>query len=252
MNHLHSVLCRHFGNRSGTVWSTFSRPPPFQIKARCSALICVGSSKPFSVWMKDNPSCSCLGYLQRSFTIPKLSLHSSRNLLQGNVDDVVHNNLEESDNEKDVKNRQERILNISLVNTTENEKNCGRKDQDQQIQVEKNSLDSESLNNSSTIAERVSVLGNAEYSAEGSFSETENSGSISQQKTVALTPGSVFLQQLTILGCSHHPSPLLVKAFSFPLISELGEFDKVALTTKRLPLEMGFLLRNLMKTLFYH
>lgn len=194
---MHSVLCRHFGNRSGTVWSTFSRPPPFQIKARCSALICVGSSKPFSVWTKDNPSCSCLGYLHRSFTIPtipKLSLHSSINLLQGNVDDhdVVHNNLEESDNEKDLKNRQERILNISLVNTKENEKNCGREDQDQQIQVEKNSLDSESLNNSSTIAERVSVLENADNSAEGSFSETENSGSISRQKTVALTPGSVF------------------------------------------------------------
>ena len=191
-NHLHSVLCRHFGNRSGTVWSTFSRPPSFQIKARCSALICAGSSKPFSVWTKDNPSCSCLGYLHRSFTIPKLSLHSSINLLQGNVDDVVHNNLEESDNEKDLKNRQERILNISLVNTKENEKTCGRKDQDQQIQVEKNSLDSESLNNSSTIAERVSVLENADNCAEGSLSETENSGSISRQKTVALTPGSIF------------------------------------------------------------
>ena len=64
--------------------------------------------------------------------------------------------------------------------------------QDQQIQVEKNSLDSESLNNSSTIAERVSVLENADNSAEGSLSETENSGSISRQKTVALTPGSIF------------------------------------------------------------
>lgn len=197
-NHLQSVLCRHFGNRSGTVWSTFSRPPPFQIKARCSALICAGSSKPFSVWTKDNPSCSCLGYLHRSFTIPKFSLHSSRNLPQGNVDDVVHNNFVESNYEKDVKNRQKTILNISLVNTEENEKNCGRKDQDQQIQLEKNSLDSESLNNSNTIAERVgiqrvSVLENAEYSAEASFSETENFGSISRQKTVALTPGSVFL-----------------------------------------------------------
>ena len=200
-NHLHSVFCRHFGQRNIAIWRTFICAPEVTSlldSTRSSpslAASCAGITKHLSIWSKNSFSFPCQKCRERRFNMSpcKSGLHCSRSLLQEEV--LARQSIKD---EKLFESEGETTLYESSVSEDVTKQYC----QSSEVTVDSVAENTE-INESLTCTVKRSTLNGAQTSPTKAMSKKERSS----QATVTLTAGLLmYFKTLKILCLLYPPT----------------------------------------------